>query len=96
MVVGNRVLRPAGNAPPGGGFALCSVMTAGCPAEEDPTLGRCFACGYLWCLECGRALDPKEPRCSCYEENLEARSEKVDGRRFHAIRPADSPGDLVC
>lgn len=31
---------------------------AGIPTRDtgDPTVGVCFNCGYLWCLECGNAL----------------------------------------
>jgi hypothetical protein len=30
---------------------------------EDPTVARCFACGYCWCTECGRPIADPKVRC---------------------------------
>lgn len=37
------------------------------PEIDDICVGRCFACGQLWCLDCGQLLkkdSPACPRCS--------------------------------
>jgi hypothetical protein len=58
------------------------IMVGPCPhchsdqtshCEDDPEInellvGRCYECGQLWCTECGQLLEPKTPRCPCWEE----------------------------
>jgi hypothetical protein len=44
--------------------------------EEDPEIGellvgRCYACGQLWCTECLKLLSPKRPVCACWDEDPE-------------------------
>lgn len=39
------------------------------PEVEDNCVGRCFECGFVWCLECDRELDKRNPHCSCFEED---------------------------
>jgi hypothetical protein len=38
------------------------------PEIDNPCVGRCFKCGYVWCTECQRPLDAKDPFCPCWEE----------------------------
>ena len=59
-----------------------SIMVGACPkcgsfdtgdCSEDPEIndicvGVCYQCGHYWCTECGKALDPKSPGCSCMDE----------------------------
>ncbi|MBN1674882.1 MAG: hypothetical protein JXR37_27810 [Kiritimatiellae bacterium] len=30
---------------------------------EDPTIARCFACGHMWCAECGEPIADPNTRC---------------------------------
>ena len=49
-----------------------SPMTGDCeedPQIEDICVGRCFECGHLWCLDCGRVFDEVKPICSCGDED---------------------------
>ncbi len=44
--------------------------------EHDPEIdnllvGRCYECGHMWCTECEKPLDPKAPKCPCWEEEIE-------------------------
>ncbi len=44
--------------------------------EKDPEIdnllvGRCFECGHMWCTECEKALNPKAPKCPCWDEEVE-------------------------
>jgi hypothetical protein len=58
-----------------------SAKTGDCendPDLEDPFVGRCFACGHLWCLECGRKLGPKDAHCTCYEARYKAMTDELD------------------
>ena len=34
---------------------------------DDPTVGHCDTCGYLWCLECGKELSEDQPICGHWE-----------------------------
>lgn len=34
---------------------------------DDPTIGHCDDCGYLWCLECGSELTVDDPVCGHWE-----------------------------
>lgn len=34
---------------------------------DDPTIGHCDDCDYLWCLECDNQLSPQKPLCGHYE-----------------------------
>ncbi len=34
---------------------------------DDPTVGHCDDCNYLWCLECGSELSIDEPTCRHWE-----------------------------
>jgi hypothetical protein len=43
---------------------------------DDPCIGHCDDCNYLWCLECGSELTMENPNCGhwgicckCYEEH---------------------------
>lgn len=43
-------------------------MTRGydCPVAlriDDPCVGHCDSCGYIWCLECGKELSEEKPIC---------------------------------
>jgi hypothetical protein len=43
-----------------------SADTSDCendPEIVDPTVGRCFECGQLWCIECGGLLQADDPFC---------------------------------
>ena len=56
-----------------------AIMVGPCPScggtevgdcENDPDIeniciGRCFSCGHLWCLECGKLLRENEKNCEC-------------------------------
>jgi len=58
------------------------IMVGDCPkcgseetgnCENDPDVdciiaGRCFACGQLWCTDCGRLLKKEDPACPCWDE----------------------------
>ncbi len=33
------------------------------PAIEHPCIGRCYECGQLWCLDCGKFLDREAKAC---------------------------------
>jgi len=51
-----------------------SEQTGDC--ENDPEIdnilvGRCYACGQLWCTECGELLDQRSPACACWDEEPE-------------------------
>lgn len=51
-----------------------SSETGNC--ENDPEIdniivGRCYQCGHMWCTECERPLDPKSPKCPCWDEEIE-------------------------
>lgn len=51
-----------------------SAQTEDCmndPELENPCIGRCLECGYLWCSECGQTLDPKSPYCPCWNVTAE-------------------------
>jgi hypothetical protein len=44
-----------------------SAETSDCdgdPEIEDISVGRCFRCGLLWCLECGQLLERGQKHCS--------------------------------
>lgn len=40
------------------------------PEIDNPLVGRCFDCHFHWCTECGRTLDPKDPDCPCWDEDI--------------------------
>jgi hypothetical protein len=58
------------------------IMVGACPkcgsedtgdCDHDPEIdnilvGRCFACGQLWCTECGKLLSKDRPDCECWDE----------------------------
>lgn len=46
-----------GNCPKCGGVKVSDCEEV--KGIEDNTIGTCFNCGYLWCLECGRELKEK-------------------------------------
>ncbi len=55
-----------------GSIRPMSIIRMGCDCEvakklDDPTIGHCDDCNYLWCLECGSELSIDEPRCRHWE-----------------------------
>ena len=58
------------NRLPVGGCPKCSSSdTDDCendPIIDDICVGRCFACGQLWCLECGRHFTDGQSICECH------------------------------
>jgi hypothetical protein len=38
------------------------------PEIDNACVGRCFQCGYYWCVMCERTLDAKHPDCPCWKE----------------------------
>jgi hypothetical protein len=40
------------------------------PDYENPLLGRCFACGNVWCPECGRKILRGEKKCPDEDEHF--------------------------
>lgn len=58
-----------------------SVSCEDDPDHLEPFLGRCFACGAVWCTECGHVLDANEktcPRMAEHDEELERMMEEGD------------------
>jgi hypothetical protein len=68
-----------------GPCAKCGSENVGCceddPDYHEPLLGRCFACGAVWCTECGHVLETSEktcPRMAEHDEELEQMMEEAD------------------
>lgn len=50
-----------------------SDNTGDCEADpeiDNPLVGHCMDCNYYWCTECGRMLDPTNPDCPCWDEDI--------------------------
>jgi hypothetical protein len=66
-------------------FAMYRQYGSNCPVAKklnDPGVGHCDDCGFLWCLGCGSKLTEDEPNCGhwllCDPENCDENKELID------------------
>jgi hypothetical protein len=51
------------------------------PEIDDPSVGRCFKCGQLWCTFCDKLLEKSSPVCTDCEEMWDEQEDWEDDEK---------------